>query len=346
MDNKVNYTLIGIVVIFSISLMVGFSYWLIKPSDEKEMKIYNIRFDESVLGLNIDAPVKYRGISVGKVIKLGINPKNSEQVEVYVSILKSAPIKANTAAKLTSQGITGLSYINLSVGYNDDKPILHEEGEKYPVIKTIPSLFDKLESSFGSMSENLTSTLIMTQDLLDDENQRNFSSLLDNSSESMARVKDILNEKNQKDISVILQKTASVLTKMDKLLDEHTIKNMQGTMANLNRASARLDVIMPKVDQFLRSSIAWEDKISASFISITSSYNNISSSMLEFQKAVASGQFNLKDISSDLIPTMNNTFLEVQQLMIKLEDMINQYERSPGDILFKQEKIKKGPGEG
>ena len=55
---------------------------------------FDIYEDESVLGLNLDAPVKYKGISVGKVSSLNINPKNSEQVEVLINVLKSTPISS------------------------------------------------------------------------------------------------------------------------------------------------------------------------------------------------------------------------------------------------------------
>jgi phospholipid/cholesterol/gamma-HCH transport system substrate-binding protein len=67
--------------------------------------------------------------------------------------------------------------------------------------------------------------------------------------------------------------------------------------------------------------------------------------MDRFKLAVDSGDFNLKEISTDIVPTMNNTLIELQHLMIRIEGALNQYERSPGDILFKQEEIKKGPGE-
>jgi len=87
MNNKVNYTLIGISVLLGLTVMFGFAYWMLKPSSAQETQKYLIYFDESVLGLNLDAPVKYRGITVGKVIRLRINPKNTEQVEVLVDIL-------------------------------------------------------------------------------------------------------------------------------------------------------------------------------------------------------------------------------------------------------------------
>ncbi|HEY9203737.1 MAG TPA: MlaD family protein, partial [Sulfurimonas sp.] len=115
MNNRVNYVVIGILVLIGIAGMALFGFWLLKPTKEAQMQRYAIYFNESVLGLNLDAPVKYKGLSVGKVVDLGISRHNQEQVEVLVEILKETPIKTSTEAQLTSQGITGLSYINLTI---------------------------------------------------------------------------------------------------------------------------------------------------------------------------------------------------------------------------------------
>jgi len=319
MNNKVNYTMIGFLVLFGFILMFLFTYWLLEPAEEIKTKKYHIHFDESVLGLNVDSVVKYRGIDVGKVVSLKINPKNSEQVEVLINILKSTPIKSSTVAKLTSQGITGLSYINLSLGDNNAPALEVKEGQKYPIIKTIPSFFENFEQSLGTVSTKFSKTLTKTEQLLNDE--------------------------NQKQITLLLTKTASFMDKMDKLLDDKTIGNIQETMVHLNNSTQKIDAMVPNVNSFIDKSVQWEDKISGSFESIMTSYLGIRGSMDEIKRAVASGEFNVKEIAADVVPTMNNTLLEMQNLMIRVENFMNQYERSPGDILFKQEEIKKGPGE-
>lgn len=319
MNNKVNYTAVGLLVLFGFILMFGFTYWLLKPSAEAQTAKYLIHFDESVLGLNIDAPVKYRGINVGKVSQLRINPKNSEQVEVLVTILKSTPIKSSTVAKLTAQGITGLSYINLSLGDNDAPSLKANRGEKYPIIKTVPSFFENFEQTLGTVSTKLSKTLTKTEELLNDENQAQ--------------------------ITLLLKKSAGFMERMERLLNDETIINFHESMKNLSSASKKVDTIVPKFDILVEKSIAWEDDISLSFNSIMTSYLDVKSSMNEIKRAVASGEFNIKEIAGDIVPTMNNTFIELQHLIIQIEETLNQYERSPGDILFKQEEIKKGPGE-
>lgn len=319
MNNKVNYTLVGFLVLVGISLMIAFTYGLLQPKSEQEMRTYHIHFDESVLGLNIDAPVKYRGISVGKVTTLKINPHNSEQVEVTIRILNTTPIKLDTVAKLTAQGITGLSYINLSMGSREAEKLQILEGNKFAIIKTVPSFFEEFESSLGSMSTKISSTLNQTEKLLNDE--------------------------NQKQITLLLQSSALLMDKLDKTLDEKTIKHIQSSVENLDNMSANLDAMTPNVNKFIDKSVLWEDKISGSFDSIMNSYVGIRSAMDEIKRAISSGEFNIKDIAGDVVPTMNNTLLEMQDLMIRLDGMMEHYERSPGDAIFKQEEMKKGPGE-
>ncbi len=319
MNNKVNYTFVGFLVIFGFVLMFGFGYWLLKPSDEEQTTNYLVYFNESVLGLNIDAPVKYRGISVGKVKRLRINPKNSEEVEVLISILKTTPIKEDTVAKLTAQGITGLSYINLSLGQNNAPPLKVKDGYKYPVIKTVPSFFENFEKSIGSVSTKFSKTLTKTNQLLDDE--------------------------NQKHISEILKHSASIVKKTDEALDEKTVQHFKNSVENLDKITVKIDNMLLQIDNFLDKSVAWEDKISGSFNSIMNSYLGIRSSMDEIKRAVASGEFNFKDITKDVMPTINSTLLQMEDLLIKVSTFLEKYERSPQSMIFKEEKVIKAPGE-
>ena len=319
MNNRVNYSLIGFLVLFALMTMMAFGYWLLKPSKEIEMKTYAIYFDESVSGLNLDAPVKYKGINVGKVTALNINPKNSEQVQVLISVLKATPIKSSTVAQLTSQGITGLSYINLSFRDDGNKPLTAQKGEEYPIIKTIPSLLIKIENTLGNMTLNLSDTLEKTRELLNNENQAQFSALLKNS--------------------------AVFVSKINQVLDDETILNLRETIKNLNSVSKKIDEMMPQLEKLVDKSISWEESISASFASIKNSYVGIAATMNTVNSSIQRGDYNLKEISGDILPTMNNMLLDMQSLIIKIQETLQKHERSPSDIIFIQEQIKKGPGE-
>ena len=319
MNNKVNYTLVGFWVIIGFLMILSFSYWLLKPPQEEKTQKYLIRFDESVLGLNIDSVVKYRGIDVGKVSDIRINPKNSEQVEVLITILKTTPVKEQTVAKLTSQGITGLSYINLNLGDNNAPFLKIKDGEEYPVIKTVPSLFKNIEKSMGSVSDKVLNVLTKAEHLFNDENQEQLSLLLD--------------------------KTSSFMTKMEKLLDEKSITRFHNILENTENITKKTDDLIPRIDQLVTDTTNFENNFLQDVDSITTSFLALRAAMNEVQTAVANGDFNFKEITKDTIPNLNNTLIQMENLMIRLEESLKNYNRSPSDILFKTEEIKKGPGE-
>ena len=319
MNNKVNYTLVGLIVLLGIIAMLGFAYWMLKPSKTADTQKYLIFFNESVLGLNLDAPVKYKGIKVGKVVELRINPQNTEQIEVTVEIQKTTPIKEDTVAKLTAQGITGLSYINLSEGANNSQPIKLKEGQKYPVIKSAPSFFADVERSLGSVSELFVITL--------------------------DRAKDVLNDENQKQFALLLNKSAKVMQKIDKVFDERTMHDLQKSIQNIQALTDKADKSIPKINMLVENSIVWEDKINDSFVNIKNMYLKMGKIMNDMASSFVSVQDNVEDVTLQTLPTLNTTMEQMQQTLIGINALIGELERSPSDILYKKEEKKRGPGE-
>ncbi len=320
MNNRTNYALVGAFVLIGFVFISIFVYWLVRPSDEVEMKKYVIYFNESVLGLNLDAPVKYRGITVGKVVKLGINPKNSEQVRVVISVDKKTPIKTSTVAKLTAQGITGLSYINLSLG-DKNSPLLTQvpPGEKYPVIKSVPSFFESFQTSIGSLYNKLSHTL---------EN-----------------VDKTLNEENQKELTHLLHESSEFFSRLNRTLDDETIENIHRSAHSVAGITAKLDRSMPKIDRLIDSSIAWENETKEAFVKITKSYLKIQKTSDAIGEAVRRGDFDLRSITSEFIPALNKSLNTLNGVLSELRSTIREYKKSPRDVLFKEAQVKKAPGE-
>jgi len=320
MNNKTNYTLVGAFVLLGFVLITVFVYWLMRPADEKEMKKYVIYFNESVLGLNLDAPVKYRGITVGKVVKLGINPKNTEQVRVVISVDKSTPIKTSTVAKLTSQGITGLSYINLSLG-DKNSPLLTKipPGEKYPVIKSVPSLFESFQTSIGNLYNRLSHTL---------EN-----------------IDKTLGEQNQKELTRLLHESSEFFSRLNRTFDEKTIANIQASAKNINGITTQLNATMPKVNNLIDNTVEWEKSTKDAFTQVVTSYKAIQKTSDSIGEAVRRGDFDLQSITRKFIPSLNKSLNTLNSVLNELRSTIKEYKKSPRDILFKESQIKKAPGE-
>jgi phospholipid/cholesterol/gamma-HCH transport system substrate-binding protein len=123
METDKNYFMVGVFVLATMLAFIGFSLWLAGPRDDSKYTFYHIRFAESVSGLSVGSPVKFRGVDVGKVRGIMIDAHDTRLIRVDVAVLKTTPIKTDTVAGLNLQGITGTVYIELS-GSNPDAPDL------------------------------------------------------------------------------------------------------------------------------------------------------------------------------------------------------------------------------
>lgn len=318
MNAKTNYTMVGLFVIMSIVLIFVFVIWLIRPTDDKELTPFKIYFTESVSGLNIDSPVKYRGVTIGKVTKMSINLANIEEIEVNILVDKNAPIKTDTVAKLKAQGITGLSYIDLSQG-SKTAPLLSDGKKDIPVIKSVPSFLVKVEESFGSVSVN-------------------FSNLMES-----AQI--LLREENQVEITKTLKHLAAIMAKFDKTLNDQSIDDFHKLLASARSTVEKMDKTMPKVDQFIDKSVAFEEGVSNALSSISKSYLTIASSLAVFEERNRNGDYSMKESTAEPMKQFQITMREMEITLNEINLMLARFGDSPSNMLLQSEEPNIGPGE-
>ena len=107
---------------------------------------------------SLNAPVKYRGVDVGKVTDIRLNPANSEQVRLLFAIERGTPVKQDTEAVLKTQGLTGVAYVELSGGSPNSPPLVAAKPGEFPEIRTKPSLSARLENVLTTLMAKLDST--------------------------------------------------------------------------------------------------------------------------------------------------------------------------------------------
>jgi len=173
MEEKVNFALVGVFVLLLGAGLVGGVLWLSSgKSYRTTYDIYQTYTRDSVAGLNLNTPVSYRGVEVGRVRKIALAPDNVEQVQLTLAIERGTPVKVDTLAVLQTQGLTGLAFVELTGGSRDAPQLQVQNGAAYPVIKSGPSLMTRLDSAMTSLLANLNRSSENFNALMDDDNRR------------------------------------------------------------------------------------------------------------------------------------------------------------------------------
>ncbi len=316
MDSKVNFTLVGIFLFSFILAILGFSFWLGKYGMEsKQSDYYKVYLEESISGLNIESSIKYKGLNVGVVKEISINPNNSEQIEILLEVKNGTPIKKDTMAMLESQGITGLKYIDLVGGSKESKLLLSKKDE-IPVIKSKQSFFGSLGESTKDITHNVNILLVKLNEILNKDNIENISGTISNINNFTSR----------------LNKT---LVKADNILDN----DVRNIIKDFDKFAIQLNHTLGKTDYLLTNDF----KETLNKVNGASDATKIA--FVEFGNLVKDGKLDLKGITNDSLKRFDILMRELGISMQDMQNMIDHLNDSPSDMLFKKRADDFGPGE-
>ena len=180
METRANYIAVGGFVLVLFFGLIGFVLWVAEFRSQAAYNHYDIFFRGSVSGLRTGNPVSYRGVTVGEVEEVRIDPANVEQIRVTVRIDETTPVKTDTLASLEMQGITGGSLVMLSGGTNEAPPLTRQPEQRWPVIEATPSQFERLLQGAPALVESVGALVLQAQELLSPENREAFGDTMQN----------------------------------------------------------------------------------------------------------------------------------------------------------------------
>lgn len=353
MDNKVNYALVGLFVIVLSVMMIASMLWLIAGTEEKVYNIYQAYVKESVAGLNEKSSVKYRGVEVGHVRDIALVAERPEEVRLLLAIQRGTPLKQDTRATLSSQGLTGLSYVELTGGNRDSKPLEREANEIYPEIKTSPSLLMRVDSAVSALLKNLDTVSGVAHSLLESLN------------ELVTAANTLLSTENRLAIAHILQNTAMVTSAFSSHTKgiETSLEDVALTLKHAAETSKKISDVLSRLE---KSTLAMEKTFTtaeSTLVTIaqtaetantlmTTSQRDIRQVTQTFSKAaqgldttVAAGQKDLKRFTQQTLPELATSLRELRDLLSTLRHLGQEMERKPNLFFFGKSKPRPGPGE-
>ena len=308
MEDKVNYTLVGVFVLGLGAALVVAVLWLAAGiSNRKVYDPYQAVIRESVAGLSVAAPVKYLGVDVGKVSEIGIDPQNSRQVLLKFLIERGTPIKQDTDAVLKSQGLTGIAYVELNGGSVGSPPLLATNEVPVPVIRSKPSLSARLEDVLTTVLANVNRTTANVDAVFDADNR----AALKHALADIAGLAHTLSE----------QRTALGAGIVDAAR----------TAKNTARATDQLEPAIERV-------VASADALGA----MAHSVGRTSDGAGQAVDAAASG---VQQMRTETLPELERLLVELDALAASMRRLSEQTERNPSSLILGAPQRRPGPGE-
>jgi len=308
METKVNYALVGGFVLALGAALIAGVLWLASGGGfQPKPTLYLALVGESVAGLNVNAPVKYRGVDVGKVRAIRLDPVNPEQVRLVFAIDRGTPIKEDTEAVLKTQGLTGIAYVELDGGTLASPPLRASAPGELPVIRTKPSLSARLENVLTNVLAKLDATSENINKILSDDNLSSFKSTL-------------------ADLSAVARTLAANQGAIDAGL-----ANAARTFDNSARASAQLG---PVVAQVGRSAEAFERMSNETALASANAGKTIDALGADMTR-----------FTGEALPELERLLGELNVLSASLRRLSDKVEGSPGGLLWGRRPVPPGPGE-
>ena len=243
MENKAHALAAGIFVVAVTVLLIALAAWLTRESGVRH--VYEISTRESITGLQEQAPVRYRGVDVGKVSSIAFDPQAQGNVLVQLEIDEEAPITRETFAALSFQGVTGLAFVQLD-DTGKPAPRLPPDDENPPRIPLKQGFLTKLEQRGEVILEQVEEVTKRASELLGEPNQKRFASALENldaAATSASQLAKRLNTTVTQRVDPALAEAARTMRSFEKSATEigRTAEDFGKTARRLNEKDGPID---------------------------------------------------------------------------------------------------------
>ena len=311
MENKSHALAAGTFVVLLLALVIALSVWLTR--DTRDLQTYELSSPDAVTGLQPQASVRYKGVNIGKVTAIALDPQKIGNVLIQVAIDTQAPITESTFGTLGFQGVTGLAFVQL-----DDEgqsTVLLPPSDGAPTrIPMRPGLLTKLTDQGEDLLAKLVTGTERVNTLLSDDNQKALRSTIDNLGQAAAGLQQL---------------TASTNKALPQFLEDSraTLKVIQDTSERVGDSA----------DEAKRSA--------ASFKQTTERMNAKDGTLDQLARGVETLALTGQALNTATLPRLNRAVEDTARAARQVSRAVNTVNDNPQSLIFGQGPIAPGPGE-
>jgi ABC-type transporter Mla subunit MlaD len=318
---------VGVLVLAGIAMVIGL-VWFFGGGEFSQGTVFESYFPESVQGLEVGAPVKYRGVTVGRVTDLGlvsavyathVPPDQLDRSTyrlVYVRFIVdtrrigavltlSEAIKLGLRARLASQGITGLTYLELDFANPSQYPVIQVPWTpRYQYVPSMPSTLAQVQNAATQFLAKLNRVDIDTM-------AQSIQGLLEDLHASLTRG----------DVHETLLRMTRLLQTLDEIA---RAADLPGLTADLRQTSASLRTLAQNRDvhQTLANAAIMSDRLAQASA-------RLAPLITELQTTVRRVDSTTADVQQALVPILR----DARDTAANLRDTSEQLRRYPAQLL-------------
>lgn len=318
METRASYIAVGSFVLLVALGFAVFLVWLGAGSLRQEQEFYRIFFSGSVTGLQEGSPVRYRGVPVGAVEDIRINPRNLEEIEVTVALEPDTPIVTDNVARLDLQGLAGGAYILISGGSEQAAPLEREPGEPPPVIESVPAPLERLYTSVPDLIDQANRVLTRAETFLSQDNAR---ALTETAAEIRQLAATLGNERTG--LPALLARAEELAVSLDGLTSEARV--------DVARISDRLDTTLGTATDEMVAVGGDLQAVAADLRRLAATYTTVGNqvSVLLNQSRPGIAEFTQTGLYEFTLMTS-----ELRGLAETLTRLVSRFERDPAQFLL------------
>jgi phospholipid/cholesterol/gamma-HCH transport system substrate-binding protein len=310
METRAHYVLVGAFVIAVFAAAFVAVIWLVGAQVQREGAIYDIYFRGSVSGLNEGAVVRYKGVAIGRVLNIRLDPENVERIRVRIEIDSATPIKEDAVAELEAQGITGLAFVQITGGSNASPDLKKREDKRYPIIASKPSRLEEVVTSAPELLKRATLVADRLTLALSDEN--------------LAAISQALGH-----INAFTSTIAGAGNQIDKIMTD-----TGAAMVEVRGAATAAKSLMTDFDRALNANDGIADRSIRAIQELNQSAKNLTTLTTHLDAIVQENRGALRDFTQTGFGQAQQLLADSRALILELTRVADQLERDPARFLF------------
>ena len=320
MAGKREQVFVGLFVIVAAAVLIGMVF-AISGAFGRVTKTYHAYFPFAG-GIEQGASVRYAGgPKVGRVEKLGIDPRNPAQIDIIFSVQTDLPVKTDSRAKIMSMSPLGDNHLEILPG--GAQTALAPPGSLLPSdayvdfnaltaqLNDIAPQAKQLIQSLNDRSSELKVTVERVNDLLNAQNRANLSATL-------ADARGMI-EENRPQIKSTIQHLDTVSQKLEPLLQD-----LRNTAEVANKTLDHIDEFLGENRADVHQSVV---ELRKSLTTLTDITNRVDQTL---------------DVNTENIDELLDNFRRVSQ---NLKEFTNTIKKRPYTLIRATNPTEHKPGE-